>query len=852
MLKFLLALTGLVILIAGIYDIFLIMEENGCEMTYMFEYPLYIQLHIPAQIQRDYPRYSLVFYDEGENTGMNVREKRNGIPVLFIPGNAGSAKQVRSLGSVALRKTEGMSFHFNYFAVDFNEELSALKGDYLANQTRFVHECLKVILGLDVDSVPSIHKSVIVIGHSMGGVIATGLFALKDFQPSMIHTIITLATPHLEPAFLVDAKIARYYGEVRQFWKMQSANSSSVVKNLVVASIGGGSRDVQVRSDLTSLDYLFHGENSFSVITTAIPKVWVSTDHLCIVWCKQLVLAITRTLIDMVDLEKSKIYTARNKRIAALKYHLVSSFSSRNSLRDVNAKMLQRHQRDFSQCKLITKNRFRSKFMKNSCFFMDISERNGFLAAMYEGEQLDWIGSCKSAENCNDFVNLIESSQVIPSKAGQGQVFLKEISELKKKGRFIFFYVSKESKDKLSISVFDETENTYVANKPWFFGKTIIALPNQRTFTKVLLPFMKVPWMVYNMVVDSSCKNPDASVVVNFHIPWFREDTHKVCDGRTVVPLKFSSHPQNHNISSRISAGPLDARSENDSPVVRIWLESKCNVTLELSLDIVGSIGQALRYSYESILKWVAALSLIWLFSRAKSPDRSNMDFANFACLTLTYEFVFRPSSDFMLITIQLLICSAVLSLLVAVSLCIKAILSSIGERINAMTFGAPRRSRPSVTDEISKNTPLEVLSLTCLSITLCSTAGILALQVTFFVRLLIVGQIKTRCLFLTFVMLILNAPNLVCWFKDLEHSYKATEDFLSVMTSVSFIFAMYAVNFCEDGALSSKKVYGLMMHIAAFSVKASNEDFRSTSFLFCAGILTHCVCTKKELMNIL
>lgn len=850
MLKLLLALTGLVIIIAGVYDICWSMEDNNCEMTYMFEYPMFIDVYLPSEVVKNYPRYSLIFYGEGEDAGMKARDKTNGIPVLFIPGNAGSSKQVRSLGSVALRKTEGMSFHFNYFAVDFNEELSALKGDYLANQTRFVYECLKIILGLNAGGAASVHKSVIVIGHSMGGVIATGLFALKDFQPSIIHTIITLATPHLKPAFLVDAKMAKYYEQVRQFWKMQSVNSSSVVKNVVVASIGGGSRDVQVRSDLTSLEYLFHGENSFSVVTTAIPKVWVSTDHLCIVWCKQLVLAITRALIDMVDLEKLQIYTDRNKRIAALKYHLLSSFSSDNSLRDVNAKILQRYPRDFSQCKLITKNHFRSKFVKNSCFYIDISERHGLLAAMYEGEQLDWIGSCTTTENCNNFVNLVDSSQVIPTKAAkQGKIFLKQISELKKKGRFIFFSISKESQENFSVAVFEETETKNVATKPWFFEKTVMALPNQRTYTKILLPFIKDPWMVYTMIVHSSCKKSDASVVLNFHTPWFREDTYTVCAGRTVVPLKFSSHPQNHDRPSCVSTGP-DAGSEQ-SPEVRFWLESKCNLTLELSLDIVGSIGQALRYSYESILKWVAAFSLIWLFSKAKSSNRASTDFANFACLTITYEIVFKPSSSFILIIIQLLICYTVLSLLVAVSLCAKVTLSSIGEKINTFTLGAPKRRHPSVTSEMGRKMPLEVFLLTCLSITVCSTAGILALQVVFFLRVLIMGQIKTRCLVLTFVMLLLNAPNLVCWFKDLQHSYKAVEDFLSVFTSMLFIFAIYAVNFREGEAVSNSKVYGLMMHIAAFSVKASNQDFRSTSFLFCAGILTHCVCTKKELMEL-
>lgn len=47
-----------------------------------------------------------------------------GIPVLFIPGNGGSYKQVRSMGSVALRMFQSMektSNYFNFFAVDLNE-----------------------------------------------------------------------------------------------------------------------------------------------------------------------------------------------------------------------------------------------------------------------------------------------------------------------------------------------------------------------------------------------------------------------------------------------------------------------------------------------------------------------------------------------------------------------------------------------------------------------------------------------------------------------------------------------------------------------------------------------------------
>ena len=39
---------------------------------------------------------------------------------------------------------------------------------------------------------------------------------------------------------------------------------------------------LQVRADLAD-----HSSANISVLTNSIPSVWVATDHLCIVWCKQ-------------------------------------------------------------------------------------------------------------------------------------------------------------------------------------------------------------------------------------------------------------------------------------------------------------------------------------------------------------------------------------------------------------------------------------------------------------------------------------------------------------------------------------------------------------------------------------
>ena len=49
-----------------------------------------------------YPKYRLYAYGEGKMAGYLEAGKYSGIPVLFIPGNSGSYKQVRSMASVAV------------------------------------------------------------------------------------------------------------------------------------------------------------------------------------------------------------------------------------------------------------------------------------------------------------------------------------------------------------------------------------------------------------------------------------------------------------------------------------------------------------------------------------------------------------------------------------------------------------------------------------------------------------------------------------------------------------------------------------------------------------------------------
>ncbi|MGH0143343.1 UNVERIFIED_CONTAM: hypothetical protein FKN15_007405 [Acipenser sinensis] len=273
-------------LLAGLFaiairDVLFEYEENGCSMTYMFEYPEYQRIRLPKRLQRQYPSYGLYLYGEGIYAEENKKLKLTGIPVLFLPGNAGSYKQV-------------------------------------GRQTKFIHECIRAILKLYKDQAAP-PSSVAVVGHSMGGIVARALFTLPKFNHRLISLIITQATPHQGPVLPLDSDLLDFYTTVNQHWSERAQE----LRNVTVLSVGGGFRDYQVRSGLTALPCPSDDPNKLSLVSTAVPRTWVSTDHLSIVWCKELVLATVRTFFDLVDPVTKQITEDPEKRMAVIRHHFV-------------------------------------------------------------------------------------------------------------------------------------------------------------------------------------------------------------------------------------------------------------------------------------------------------------------------------------------------------------------------------------------------------------------------------------------------------------------------------------------------------------------------------------------------
>ncbi|KAL7292917.1 hypothetical protein TKK_0013584 [Trichogramma kaykai] len=147
-----------------------------------------------------------------------------------------------------------------------------------------------------------------------GGVIAKGaLLTVPELSSNAASILIMLATPN-KPSLHPDLTFLNYYQSIISNIKDLKNNGTTVI------SIGGGPRDILVPSFQT-----IDERADINTLTTSIPGVWRSTDHLCLLWCKQLILNIVRSLFDCVDTSQKPPAITDNieTRLKAFKWHFV-------------------------------------------------------------------------------------------------------------------------------------------------------------------------------------------------------------------------------------------------------------------------------------------------------------------------------------------------------------------------------------------------------------------------------------------------------------------------------------------------------------------------------------------------
>ncbi|KAK9450670.1 PGAP1-like protein-domain-containing protein [Limtongia smithiae] len=314
----------LALTVGAIFYSFLMLQldSKGCRKIFML--PSYARIQsFDGSYTQFAEKYSLYLYREQK---LDLTLEPNGVPVLFIPGNAGSYKQVRSIAAEAAHQyydtvARKASFgdlgsrNLDFFTADFNEDFTAFHGHTLLDQAEYLNDAIEFILSLYASESSSyragsdapLPRSVILVGHSMGGIVARTMLTLPNYRPDSVNTIITLSTPHAVPPATFDWDIVKIYEKINRYWR-ESFSDKLVGRNPLASvsliSIAGGKLDVVVPSDYSSISSLMPSTNGFTVFTSTIPEVWTSMDHLAIVWCDQCRKAIAKALLTVVDIRE--------------------------------------------------------------------------------------------------------------------------------------------------------------------------------------------------------------------------------------------------------------------------------------------------------------------------------------------------------------------------------------------------------------------------------------------------------------------------------------------------------------------------------------------------------------------
>ncbi|XP_071212147.1 GPI inositol-deacylase isoform X1 [Salvelinus alpinus] len=596
------------LLAMGLREMFSGFEENRCTMTYMFEYPEYRRIALPRRVARQYPAYGLYLYGEGQYAQDTRGLKLTGAPVLFLPGNAGSYKQARSLGSVALRKAEALEggVHLNVFTIDFNEELVALYGGSLRRQTHFLHESIKAILRLYKDHEAPPH-SVVLVGHSMGGVVARALFTLPRFSPRLVSLIITQASPHQAPVLSLDAHLLEFYSAVRQRWVGRAED----LRNVTVLSVGGGYRDYQVRSGLTALPCPQDDPSKLSLVVTAVPRTWVSTDHLSIVWCKELVLATVRAFFDLIEPETGQFSDDPERRMAILHHHFI-----RHPVRVLGEQLetpvsLSGSPKTWSEVNTLRLAYSAPKEGQAKYFLFALSSRRRAYSHFYcrsnnlslQQEMTSWVYGCTQMNGsmCVQAVDLSFGTELLPAY----KVLTLSLRELSSVSHLIVV-ASNLNGRQFTVECEWQRQESQTVSLPvphvLSFGMSVsdVTLNSTGLRHTIELQHFHQVYQAFRISVVSHCKVTKTDRLPNVYImkvPWFREDS-----------VTTSSIPSVTEISGMLHT----SRPDNSTGVLlQLHTAPNCHYKVSVRTSFPRVLGQVLRFCGPVLPVYVAVALLL-------------------------------------------------------------------------------------------------------------------------------------------------------------------------------------------------------------------------------------------------
>lgn len=204
----------------------------------------------------------------------------------------------------------------------------------MLDQAEYLNEAVSYILSLyhetrraPYDAGLPDPQSVIIVGHSMGGIVARAMLTMPNYLPNSINTIITMAAPHALPPAPFDWEMQRIYNSVNGYWRKAYAAkwaNNNPLWHVTLISIAGGGLDNTVASDYTATSSIVPMTNGFTVYTSTVPGVWTGMDHQAILWCDQFRKVVARSLLEVVDVRRPAQTKSRAERMQVFRKHYLA------------------------------------------------------------------------------------------------------------------------------------------------------------------------------------------------------------------------------------------------------------------------------------------------------------------------------------------------------------------------------------------------------------------------------------------------------------------------------------------------------------------------------------------------
>ncbi|XP_069839661.1 GPI inositol-deacylase isoform X2 [Dendropsophus ebraccatus] len=432
----------------------------------------------------------------------------------------------------------------------------------------------------------------------MGGLIARALFTSKNFKPQLINLIITQATPHVMPVLPIDYYLTDFYALVNDYWNL----NANKLQNITLLSVAGGFRDYQVRPGLTFLPSLKIKNSALSVVTTAIPRTWASTDHLSIVWCKELILATSRALFDLIDEDTQQITEDSNKRMAVLKHHFVrhpaklyeSSYETTINVPETSRWIF---------IKTRVWGLMVTKAYSETCFAFPLQDKrktyNRFHCRSTFLFTHSWIFGCDSKDltKCVEMEDLSWRAELLPT----AKVITLRLEDFSNISHFVL-YQPETNNSKFSVEcefLNDELKTTQLpVTHAFSFGLSSSHIKiNSSGLLHVLSlhGFSKI-YQAFNILIKRNC-TPSIemqSSIYRLHVPWSHEDLFRVPSDDLPLQLSAKLHiPQPQNDSKMVT--------------LTLYTSKDCHYEVTISTSFVQMLGQIIRCHWPLLYVYIVS-----------------------------------------------------------------------------------------------------------------------------------------------------------------------------------------------------------------------------------------------------